>query len=396
MPNELNQINFGGVFDDPSVSVKIGHAIEKASWWESKFAPFLGSGEKRGIRTYIAEKHRPYRPRLKTALTGAGVTGNTDIAANLDNMEIISQTIVPKVVANGVESEILQYLDMKDIDFVKESVDSLKDWLQETRDKYLFAALSNDLTNCVVADATNGFKDTSKKNSVKECAAELGADDVMNVAAIRRAILMAKTGIKYNGKDVFPIKPVRSTNETEAGISLQWHSYIILLDTFQIHQLRSDPEWQEMQKLAPRSENHRIFTGLAGMIDGCPVIDMGSWTTLSAGMINSTISDKEFKRFIEPRNFASIVPPSTYAPKTGVKGTSIGYLIGAGALVMAGGESTKFYINKSIDEGRKIRCSADRLLGISKGRFEVNVEAESLRPYANTDFAVIGIFSAMN
>ena len=390
---DWNKINYDGIIGDPNISFDIGHEIEKASWQNSPFLPFIGKGERRAVRTYTAEKNRPYRPRLKVALTGKGVSGNTDIAANLDNLEILSQTVVPKVVANGVESEILQYLDMKDIDFVKEAVDSLGDWEQDVRDRHLYAALANDPTNCVVCDKDSGFKDTTGKASVKACAAEINTDDVMNVAAIRRAILMANTGIKYNGKSAFPIKPLKSTATSEGGITLNYNSFVIFLDSFQIQQLRSDSEWKDMQNKAPRSENHRIFTGLAGMIDGCPVINMGTWTTMQAGMLNSTISDSEFRRFIEPKNFQNkIIAPSQFTGKH-AKGTSIGFLIGAGALIMAGSESTKFYTNK-VDEGRKIRCAVDRLLAISKGKFEQDAEG-ALSPYANTDYAVIAIFSAL-
>lgn len=392
MPLDWNSINYDGIVGDPNIAVEIGHEIEKASWQTSKFLPFLGAGERRAIRTYNAAKHRPYRPRLKVALTGKGVTGNTDIAANLDSLEILSQTVVPKVIANGVESEVLQYLDMKDIDFVKEAIDSLGDWEQDMRDRHLYAALANDPTNCVVCDKDNGFKDTTSFTSVKACANEIKTDDIVSVKAIRHAILMANTGMKYNGKAAFPIKPLKSTTTSESGVALNYNSFVIFLDTYQIQQLRSDPEWKEMQNKAPRSEMQRTFTGLAGMIDGSLVVDMGCWTTMSAGMLNSTISDAEFKRFIDPKNFQNkIVAPSQFQGKH-TDGTSIGFLIGAGALIMAGSESTKFYTNK-VDEGRKIRCAVDRLLAISKGRFEADAQGV-LSPYANTDYAAIAIFSA--
>lgn len=389
--SDLNKIDISGWKDNPNVSVQIGHEIEKASWEDSKFTAIMGKGENRGIRTYSAPRAQPYSPRLKTALTGDGVVGNADFATNMDNIEILSQVIVPRVIGNSVKSEIKKYQTRDDIDFIKESADSLKTWIEDRRDRNLYAALANDLTNCVVCDKDNGFKDTTAKTSVSAASKEIVADDVMNVKAIQRAILMAKTGLKYNGKDAFAIKPIKSSVVNDAGISLAYHSYIILLDSYQIHQLRSDPEWKEMQKAAPRSEQHRFFTGFAGMIDGCPIIDMGTWTSLSAGMLNSTISDKEFKKNINAENFKNIVPPSSYAKNQPV---SIGYLIGAGALIMAGADSTEFYIDEMADVGRKIVCGVDRLLAISKGRFEAHASG-LLSKYADTDYAVIGIFSSM-
>lgn len=389
--SDLNRINIEGWKDDPNVSVQIGDIIEKASWEESKFAPLLGKGENRGIRTYNAPKAQPYRPRLKAALTGSGVVGNADFETNLDHLEILSQVVYPKVVGNSTKSEIKQYQTIKHIDFVKEATDSLKTWIEERRDRNLFAALSNDLTNCVVCDATNGFKDSSTAQSVAKASQTIAAGDTMNVKAIQRAILMAKTGLKYNGKAAFPIKPIKSSSINESGLSLQHNSYVILLDSYQIHQLRADPDWKEMQKNAPRSDNHRIFTGLAGMIDGCPVIDMGSWTTLSAGMVNSKTPESEFIENINVQNFKTITKPSEYAKTQPV---SIGYLIGAGALIMAGADTTQFYIDDNADLGRKVICGVDRLMAISKGRFESQVGG-ALSVYADTDYAVIGIFSSL-
>ena len=389
--SDLNKIDISGWKDNPNVSVQIGHEIEKASWEESKFTAIMGKGENRGIRTYNAPRAQPYSPRLKTALTGDGVVGNADFATNMDNLEILSQVVVPRVIGNAVKSEIKKYQTRDDIDFIKESADSLKVWIEDRRDRNLFAALANDITNCVVCDKDSGFKDTKACASVKFASKKIVADDVMNVKAIQRAILMAKTGLKYNGKDAFAIKPIKSSTINDAGLALQHHSYVILLDSYQIHQLRSDPEWKDMQKSAPRSENHRVFTGFAGMIDGCPIIDMGTWTTMSAGMLNSTISDEEFKKHINPENFKNIVAPSSYAKTQPV---SIGYLIGAGALIMAGADTTEFYIDETADAGRKVICGVDKLLAISKGRFEAHASG-LLSAYADTDYAVIGIFSSM-
>lgn len=388
----LNQINLGGWRGDPNVTVHISREIEKASWEESKFLPLLGSGENRGIKAVKAEKSQPISPRLKTALQGRGVIGNANLDTNLDKLEILSQVVYPRLVANATESEVKQYQAIKEIDFLKESIDSLTTWIEEKRDRFLFAALSNDITNCVICDKDKGFKDTSKEKTVNEATKKVQVDDTMNVKAIQRAILMAKTGQKFNGKPAFPIKPIKSTKTQEGGLNLSYHSYVILLDSYQIQQLRSDPEWKEMQDKSPRDETHRIFTGLAGMIDGCPIIDMGTWSTLSPGMINSTVSDSEFIDNINPENFKTITPPSAYASdKTPL---SIGYLIGASALIMAGDSKVNFYINEAADMGRKIQCAVDRLMAIAKGRFESHADG-FLSPYANTDYAVIGIFSSL-
>ena len=77
------------------------------------------------------------------------------------------------------------------VDFLKESVDSLQSWIKDRRDRILVASLSNDFTNCVVCDSANGYKDTSSETSTTEAAKKISKGDILNVKAIRRAIYMA-------------------------------------------------------------------------------------------------------------------------------------------------------------------------------------------------------------
>lgn len=386
--NELNKINLNDWKNDPNVSVAIGKVIEKASWKKSIWEPFVGGGADRGIRTYKVSNTEPYRPRLKTQLTGDGVRGNADFDTNFDNLEILSQTVYPEVIGNSLKSPIKFYSEVQQIDFIKESTDSLTDWMVDKRDRQFVTALSNDLTNAVVCDKAKGFKDTSKEASVTAASKKIVAGDVVNVKAIRRAIFMARAGKNYKNKDSFPIKPVRSTTHTQGGLTIQNYTYIILLDTYQVNQLKNDTEWKEMQQVGVRGDKNNLFTGLVGLIDECPVIDMGVWTKTQSGFLNSEISDKEYKAHINELNHKKLTPPSAYADAQPV---SIGFLIGASALVMVGNDSVNFYIDDTQDAGRKTICGADRVLTISKGRFD---DTQNSSIYANTDYAVIGILSS--
>lgn len=390
MLNELNQIDMQQWKNDPNVAVKIGNVIEKASWKKSVFEPLVGSGSDRGIRTYKVDTAQPYRPRLKAQLTGDGVKGNADFDTNFDNMEILSQTVYPDVLGNSLKSPIKQYSAIQQIDFVKEATPILTDWIVDKRDRYFITALSNDLTNCVVCDSNDGFKDTSTDKSVQSASRKVVKGDVCNVKALRRAIFMARTGLKYNNKDAFPLKPIRATNHTVGGLSVQNYSYVILLDSYQCNQLKNDPEWINMQKIGVRGEKNNIFTGLIGIIDECPVIDMGVWTKMQSGLLNSDVSDADYENNILKVNFGGkITPPSYY---TDNQPLSIGFLIGASALLMVGAETTKFYIDDTQDAGRKIVCGVDRLMAISKARFQSPQGQKT--PYDNQDYSVIGIFSS--
>lgn len=388
--NPLNAINFAGWKEDPNVQLNIARVIEKASWSKSPFESFFGKGADRGVRFYAVKDSQPYRPRLKAPLTGTGVEGNADLDTNYDSLEIMSQTTYPKVIANAIKSEIEKYTALKQIDFIKEASDSLTDWMRLRRDKALVSALITDFTNCVVCDQTSNFKDTSSEPDVATAAKKIKKGDVMNVQALRRAIFMARTGINYKGKECYPLKPIKSDLVSVQGISLEHNSYIILLDSYACNQLKNDPEWIEMQKAAGvRGDENRIFTGLIGLIDNCPVLDMGIWTPLQSGMPNSEVSDTDYMANINPQNHKKLTPPSYYA---GGAPVSIGALIGASALVMVGGDKVDFYIDEA-DSGRKTIVGVDRLLAVSKARFDSN-ESGSLSPFHDTDFACIGIFSS--
>lgn len=392
MLSALNRIDIGSWAENPNVAIEIGRVIEKAYWYNSQWNYLLGNGSDKGIQAFKVDLKTPYRPRICSQLIGDGVKGNADFATNLDNLEILSQTVEPENVGNAMKSEIEVFSAIQNIDFIKIATQSLTDWLQQKRDRYLITALANDFTNCVVCDDANGFKDTSAKNSVKECTAEIKKGDIVNVKALRHAIFLARAGLKYDGSQAFPLKPIRSKLVKNDIVEIQHTSYIILLDTYGINQLRNDPEWISMQKSAGvRGDENRLFNGLVGMIDGCPVIDMGIWTKQNPGFLNSSVSDSDFKENINPHNFKTILPPSAYKGKD--TDTCIGALIGASALLFVGNDTTKVYIDKREDLGRKTIVGIDKLMAISKARYEPH-DVLANNPYANQDYATIGIFAS--
>ncbi|WP_066389509.1 DUF4043 family protein [Helicobacter himalayensis] len=383
-----NAIDYSGLKSDPNISVKVGQEIERLSWLKSPFASFTGRGGDRGVRHFEVTNDQPYRPRLKNKLSGDGVEGNADLETNYDELEILNQTIYPKVIGNALKSPIKQYSKMQSIDFVKEAVDSLGEWCADKRDRYIVAHLCNDFTNAVVADQATGFKAFNK--NIETMTKSIQAGDVCSVKLLRRAIFMARAGIGVNGKEAFPFKPIKSDVVKQGGLSIMHNSYIILLESHQIQQLKSDKEWITMQASAgERGEKNNLFTGLVGMIDGCPVLDMGVWTKMQVGMLNSDVSDKDFNKNIDTQNVTKITPPSFY---TGTQAVSIGALIGASAIVMAGSNAVNFYIDDTQDAGRKVVCGADRILSVAKGKF--SLESGSLSPFSNQDFATIGIFTS--
>ncbi|WP_387304491.1 structural protein [Helicobacter pylori] len=373
MLQSLNNINFTNISNNKNIGIEVGFEIQEASWVKSPFKSITGRGSDRGIRTYAVKNVQPYRPRLKAQLSGSGVSGNTDFDANYDKLEILSQTIYPEVFGNALPSQIKAYDEIEKIDFIKEACDSLANWMNEERDKKIIASLTNDFTNYLYAPT-------------------------MSVATIRKAIFLARNGLKEDNSKAFPIKPIRADMVSVGNVMVQNTSYIIFLDSYQANQLKKDSDFKELRKLYAFANEDKgiLYHGLLGVIDNCPVVDAGVWDKLNVGMPNSTISESEFKRYINKANVDSIVSPGELKErikKEKIKEISIGCLIGASSVLLAGSENTNFYIDETKDAGRKSVVGVDCILGVSKAKYQSNDGVNT--PYDNQDFAVIGLVSNM-
>lgn len=376
MLESLNNVNFNNISNNKIIGIEVGFEIQEASWVKSPFKSITGRGSDRGIRTYTVKNAQPYRPRLKAQLSGSGVSGNTDFEANYDKLEILSQTIYPEVFGNALASQIRAYDEIERIDFIKESCDSLANWMNEERDKRIVASLTNDFTNYLYSDK-------------------------MNVATIRKAIFLARNGLKEDNSKAFPIKPIRADMVSVGDVVVQNTSYIIFLDSYQANQLKKDADFKELRKLYAFANEDKgvLYHGLLGVIDNCPVVDAGVWNKMNVGMPNSTISESEFKRYINKANANSVVSPGELRDKIiekvkkEKKEISIGCLIGASSVLLAGSENTNFYIDETKDAGRKSVVGVDCILGVSKAKYQSSDGVNT--PYDNQDFAVIGLVSNM-
>ncbi|WRB12070.1 DUF4043 family protein [Helicobacter pylori] len=381
MLEKLNNINFNNISNNPNLGIEVGREIQNASWVKSPFFSITGTGADRGVRLFSVASQQPFRPRIKAQLSGSGVSGNTDFEANYDNLEILSQTIYPDAFGNSLRSKIKAYSELERIDFIKESVDSLTTWMNEERDKRIVASLTNDFTNYLY-------------------------NTTMNVATIRKAIFYARNGLKADNSKAFPIKPIRATMQSVGNVVVQNTSYIILLDSYQANQLKADSEFKELRKLYAFAGEDKgmLYSGLLGVIDNCPVIDAGVWNKLNVGMPNSRVSDSDFTRYLNKANVNHILTPNGLKEKvlkeisngkenSNGKEISIGCLIGASAVLLAGSKETRFYIDETVDAGRKSLVGVDCLLGVSKARYQSTDGV--VTPYDNQDYAVIGLVSNM-
>lgn len=389
----INGIDFQTYTTDPRVQKTVAEKLERIWSEQSKFKVFFGKGETRGVRTIdIGAGEASYTPRIKMSLQGDGVRGNVEFEANPYKFDIFCQTVYPELVKCS-KSGIKDHLNND----LKLCVNFLITCMQQKVDNCLCANLLNDLTNVVVADATNGVKEALANDSVLDYSKKCVKGDVLTLKALRRAIMMAKTGMVYNNPNkagqTFILEPLKSSVEKVGNVEQVHNSYVFLLDSYQIEQLMNDPEWQDNQRYAGiRGEANNIFQGLVGIVDNCPVIDMGVYSIHQAGLMNSRTPDSVFQDHIDARNYAdnTITLPSAYQ-KDESNPVSIGYLIGANALVMPSENTTKFWYDKR-DGGRKISIGIDRFFAITKTKWRSFAGANQI--YNNKDFGVIGIISS--
>lgn len=397
--NQPTTIDYAKWRDDPQILVKLGGIVEDYIYADGLWEPMIGRANDRIIRTFSANNKSPVETLIILPSVGKGVRGNADVDTNFDHIEISAQTIYPDLVGNGFKSEVKKYEAANEVDFLKTATTQCKTFLKHKVDRAIFATLANDPTNVVLPDSAGSFKDLTAFADVKSAANTMTKADVLNVKTLRRAILMANVGMKYNAADlskpsIMPFIQPRLTKTNVGGFNITMNSYVICLSTFAIEQLKRDPEWQDMQKHAGvRGDKNNLFTGLIGWIDNCPVVDMGSWSTFNAGMIHTAVSDDEYLESINELNYSTITKPSEF--KGADCDLDFGFLLGANAIFGAGSDSTTIYVDDNADHGRKTVVSCDKLLTFAKAKIR-KINTPALAQYAGNDLGVITIFSPHN
>lgn len=372
---------------DPKDKVALAKQIETAIMQEAFWAPFIGSGQNAPIRTYKEDGAGIVTHRLRDLLRGAGVKGNTDFSQNEGKLQFLSQDFEMEIFGHSIRSDDLRIHNYKDdYDFTEQATEALDDWLTDMFDRKIFAALTNDLTNVVVADAVNGITAGGGSDSVSALCGNIGDDDILTVAAIQEALKRARIGVDHNGNRVPPIRPYRVKVAEFDGVPVRQNRYILVVDPFQAQQLKNDPEWKEAQKqAAARGEANNLFTGAIGFIDEAVVVMAQSWSDEYAGIMSSRVDNAGY--FSERFEYQ---PMDIYAGDTG-KETSVALLLGATAVGMPMADSFSIYADSTVDMGRKKKIGVDRLLAMAKARFVGTKAEEKASVYHGKDLSCLGI-----
>lgn len=386
-------IDYNSLGQHPYVNEEIASDIEKGYWADSLFDFYTGSGADRVIRQYKITDLSPFTARLKGKSYGDGVTGNANIADNLDEMDWYARTLSPEVIANGFQSEIDIYSTTKNIDFVKECKENLIQWFAERSDRFIIANLTNNLTNvvCASAAAANGIHPYVAGNSVKDMCAKVSKGDVCSVESIRRLIFCAKNGIGLDGKESFVVKPTRVQVRTIGDAQFISKVYLLFIDSYQAEQLKSDPEWKQMQAVNHNQGlEHSFFTGFLGKIDNCWIVELPTWSKEQAGLLHSEVDNNQFAKYVNKD--AELVSVNDYHGNN--QATSIGFLLGASACIYANNGNIRLLTQKA-DMNRKTLVAADKIIGVRKAVFDaIKSGGNHNSIYHGKDFGVIGYITS--
>lgn len=397
MPLNISDERLSKWAEDDMVSTEIAKEMAKAYFRDNRFLILAGKGDSRGIKTKVLNDLSPFRCRMRTALTGKGVKGNTDLDQNRDEIQYYTTTANSELYRNSVKSEHRAYLKTREIDFIRDTSEDLKDWLSHLIEKQMAATLVNNFTNVVLADKAGVKAPATKGTSVKTYSNTLSKGDVLNVATIKRAIAMAKNGLSYDGSAGFSMRPLAFEVVNEKGFSYKDEVYVLFINYIQAEQLKRDPEWKEMQKIDKRGDTNRLFTGAIGSIENCVVVEIGEWRNDNIlGLPSSDFNQADFQEYVQNDKPMLL---SDYKGKD--TETCMGVLIGAGALIY-GSDSTPKVIIDEADSGTKIVMAIENIISISKTRYDLYGSFQSiaaaqkskLEAYDGKDFAVIGVLSA--
>lgn len=181
---------------------------------------------------------------LLMPLQGAGIYGDNTLEGNEEEMIYRDFSVKIDQVRNGVRLKGKMEEKRTQINMRKDAKVALSKWMGTHIDKEFFTKLS---TNPTADRIIYGGTATSESS--------IGTTDTFSADLIRKAKLLAQADERTM------VKPINVE-----GIG---DTYVMVVDQWQAHALKKDPDWIEAQKFANvRGDKNPIFSGKLGIYDG--------------------------------------------------------------------------------------------------------------------------------
>ncbi|MDR2153343.1 MAG: DUF4043 family protein [Helicobacteraceae bacterium] len=368
----------------PQEKTNWGRAITADSMSQSFFRSFIANNDNAIIKTKL-ETQAPSDKGIYSVvplvlpLNGSGVEGNTDFAANQDELQKLTQAVRFRLFGNSLTSEVRQLEDRAIVSWRSEAKPALTTWAINALDRRIITELSNGCTNIAAADASNGVKPANST-------ATIAAGDVLSTKTIDELVKRARNGFDGAGNPHPKVKPVMvKQGKNAAGIDVYERLWVLLIGGYQSAQLKSDPVWIATQQEAnDRGERNPLFTGIIGKYNGVAVVDWDTWSADTVGVVTSATT---YNTEAGALSFAN------YAGAGGLE-TEVGLFLGAKAGLLPQDEGFRYYEDHTIDAGRKTLIGIDRGLGFAKAHWIGEKAIEKSSVYHDKDFGVIAVVAS--
>ncbi len=366
---------------EPKVRKELGREITKASFEESKWAQFIGTGENAIIKSQRENgvNGGSVTMRMRGLLRGSGVKDGEKFSTNMDQIKYLSQTIQIENIGNSVESpEKIKILKQAQfINFRDEATDALKEWGTDRFDRIIFGRLSTGLTNVVYSDAGGAYANVTNGQAMT-------AADVLSVSDIEEAAKRARSGLDAAGGAVPKLRPFKTVMSEINGVKVKREIYVMMVGADSAANLKNDPEWQTKQEAAVvNGFDKPLFTGQLGVIDDVVLVNAGTQTVEYAGVLTSahtTVDGVDLSGYAGGAN--------------GEFKTEINLLLGATAGLLPMDDGFEYY-DEEIDMGRRAQFGIDRDFGFAKAHYIGTTAQEQATIYHDKDYGVIGVVSAV-
>ena len=333
---------------------------------QTYFQKFIGKDENSMIQTktdLLKEAGDNIKFDLLMNLTGSGVTGDTEIEGNEEQLVLYQDSVKIDLRGNGVKAAGKMTAKRTAHSIKTMAKTALGNWMSQARDEDFVLALSGQVNT--VGQTTAIAPDSGHKVMGGEAVAgtpDIVATDLLVDSATTNLfgvnlVSHVKRVAKLAANKVRPL-------HVEGG-----EHYVMFIHPYQAKGLTENTLWKNAQYYAAtRGKTNPIFSGALGMIDGVVLHDYEKVITrLGAG--GATASEA----FDDPSDANNVFASGIYAARA--------LFCGAQAGVIAYGQYPGWY-EKNFDYGRVPGVATDIIYGIKKTRFN------------SADFGVIAVDTA--
>ena len=311
-------------------------------------------------------------------LVGDGVSGNTDLSENRDELNFLPFTFKGDLIANSIKSPVQKIMDKSSAgNWRREKSKALENWLYRRTTRQKFYAFSANCTNAVYM---------KNDGTVQPDASGLAVGDTMSTQVLDEVIGRCKNGwVDANNVEHPELTPYVIEKKTEHGIEIVGEFFPYFIGPKAFEQLQHDPVYiAEQQAKAASAGMMSGLNGFAGIYKNLVLIEVNRDTARRPGIIRSDSAD-----YGKYTNFSQYVAGDDTV-------TEISFAVGCGAGAMGFDENPNYDEDPTEDNGRKVVAYIEEFFGFEKVRWKGETSEEQASIYHDKDYAVVAAVTTVS